>query len=126
MSGNVEHRNKKKANPKEAFPIAHPKTEIRKDGGWSWIVCISAALVQFVVLGIHNSFGILYIVFLKEYGWGKALTGTEISFRSYNVVSIWLVLVQYNHVCYDTKKRNKLICWCIFTCVWYFPLSLRK
>lgn len=75
MSGNVEHRNNKIANSKEAFPIVHPKTEIRKDGGWSWIVCISAALVQFVVLGIHNSFGILYIVFLKEYGWGKALTG---------------------------------------------------
>ena len=105
MSGNVEHRNNKIANSKEAVPIAHPKTEIRKDGGWSWIVCISAALVQFVVLGIHNSFGILYIVFLKEYGWGKALTGTEISFRSYNVVSIWLVLLQ---ICDLSRKLRSL------------------
>ena len=46
-----------------------------KDGHWGWVVCIAAAVVQFVVLGIHNSFGILYIVFVREFGWSKALTG---------------------------------------------------
>ena len=105
MSGIVDHKNENKENSKEAVPIVHRKTEICKDSGWSWIVCISAALVQFVVLGIHNSFGILYIVFLKEYGWGKALTGTEISFRSYNVVSIWLVLLQ---ICDLSRKLRSL------------------
>ena len=59
MSGIVDHKNENKGNSKEAVPIVHRKTEICKDSGWSWIVCISAALVQFVVLGIHNSFGIL-------------------------------------------------------------------
>lgn len=51
-----------------------------KDGHWGWIVCLAAAVVQFVVLGIHNSFGILYIVFVREYGWSKALTGKLVKF----------------------------------------------
>ena len=46
-----------------------------KDGGRGWQVCFSAALLKFVVLGIHNSFGILYIVFVREYQWSKAFTG---------------------------------------------------
>ena len=40
MSGIVDHKNENKGNSKEAFPIVHRKTEICKDGGWSWIVCL--------------------------------------------------------------------------------------
>ena len=69
-------RNKDKGNLKETVVVADSENESWKDGHWGWIVCFSAALVQFVVLGIHNSFGILYIVFVREYGWSKALTGT--------------------------------------------------
>lgn len=58
--------NKDKAKFKEAVVIVNRNIEICKDGGWGWIVCISAALVQFLVLGIYNSFGIHYIVFLRE------------------------------------------------------------
>ena len=54
-----------------------------KDGHWGWVVCIAAAVVQFVVLGIHNSFGILYIVFVREFGWSKALTGKLQPFLPY-------------------------------------------
>ena len=61
MSDNGILTNKNKKNLKEAVPIVHRNIEICKDGG-----CISAALVQFLVLGIHNSFGIHYIVFLRE------------------------------------------------------------
>ena len=66
MSDNGILTNKNKKNLKEAVPIVHRNIEICKDGGWGWIVCISAALVQFLVLGIYNSFGIHYIVFLRE------------------------------------------------------------
>ena len=57
--------NKDKANFKEAVVIVNRNIEICKDGGWGWIVCRSAALVQFSVPGIYNSFGFLYIVFLR-------------------------------------------------------------
>ena len=49
----------------EAVAIVNRNIEICKDGGWGWIVCRSAALVQFSVPGIYNSFGFLYIVFLR-------------------------------------------------------------
>ena len=39
--------NKDKANFKEAVVIVNRNIEICKDGGWGWIVCISAALVRF-------------------------------------------------------------------------------
>lgn len=51
------------------------ETKLGNDSGWAWVVCLAAAVVQFVVFGIHNSFGILYIVFEREYHWSKALTG---------------------------------------------------
>ena len=69
--------NKDKANFKEAVVIVNRNIEICKDGGCGWIVCISAALVRFLVLRIYIRFGILYIVFLREYGWGEVLTDTK-------------------------------------------------
>ena len=41
--------NKDKAKFKEAVVIVNRNIEICKDGGWGWIVCRSAALVQFLV-----------------------------------------------------------------------------
>ena len=57
--------NKDKAKFKEAVVIVNRNIEICKDGGCGWIVCRSAALVQFLVPGLYNSFGFLYIVFLR-------------------------------------------------------------
>ncbi|KAM7430136.1 hypothetical protein ABFA07_019109 [Porites harrisoni] len=36
------------------------------DGGYGWIICIAAAIIQFIILGIHNNFGILYTYFMKD------------------------------------------------------------
>lgn len=36
------------------------------DGGYGWIICLAAAIIQFIVLGIHNNFGILYTYFMKD------------------------------------------------------------
>ena len=77
---------KDKENGKKTVLAVDYGNESWKDGHWGWIVCLAAAVVQsavqFVVLGIHNSFGILYIVFVREYGWSKALTGRLEPFSS--------------------------------------------
>lgn len=71
---------KDRENVKKTVLVVDYVNENWKDGYWGWIVCLAAAVVQFVVLGIHNSFGILYIVFVREYGWSKALTGKLVKF----------------------------------------------
>lgn len=75
MSDATDIKGKDRENAKENAVVVDCEIESWRDGHWGWVVCLSAALVQFVVLGIHNSFGILYIVFVREYGWSKALTG---------------------------------------------------
>ena len=69
-------------NAKKTILAVDYVNESWKDGHRGWIICLAAAVVQFVVLGIHNSFGILYIAFVREYGWSKALTGRVEPFSS--------------------------------------------
>ena len=45
------------------------------DGGLSWFVVFGSFMSQFVVMGIHFVFGLLYIDLLKEFGQSKATTG---------------------------------------------------
>ena len=45
------------------------------DGGLSWLVVFGSFMSQFVVMGIHFVFGLLYIDLLKEFGQSKATTG---------------------------------------------------
>ena len=45
------------------------------DGGLSWFVVLGSFMTQFVVIGIHNVFGLLYLDLLTEFGESKATTG---------------------------------------------------
>ena len=45
------------------------------DGGLSWLVVFGSFMSQFVVVGIHFVFGLLYIDLLNEFGQSKATTG---------------------------------------------------
>ena len=45
------------------------------DGGLSWLVVFGSFMSQFVVLGIHFVFGLLYIDLLNEFRESKATTG---------------------------------------------------
>lgn len=36
------------------------------DGGFGWCICAAGFMVQFLVLGIHNSFGILYMYLMRD------------------------------------------------------------
>lgn len=44
------------------------------DGGLSWFVVLGTFMTQFVVIGIHNVFGLLYLDLLTEFGESKATT----------------------------------------------------
>ncbi|XP_068685685.1 monocarboxylate transporter 10-like [Montipora foliosa] len=42
------------------------------DGGWGWFVCMATFTTQFIVLGIMNNFGVIYVELLAEFKIGKA------------------------------------------------------
>lgn len=43
-----------------------------QDSKWAWIALVAASLVQFIVMGIHNSFGVVYAQILKEFHWRES------------------------------------------------------
>ena len=36
------------------------------DGGYGWVICLAAAVIQFVIFGIHNNFGVLYTHLMRD------------------------------------------------------------
>ena len=54
------------------------KIRLIPEGGWGWVICAAAFVTQFIVMGVHNSFGILYTTLLEEYKKSKAETGEGI------------------------------------------------
>ena len=49
--------------------------ERRVDSPWSWVVCVSSFIVQFLILGTHNSFGSFFVALLQEFHRSEAETG---------------------------------------------------
>lgn len=45
------------------------------DGGYGWIICLAAAVIQFIILGIHNNCSILYTYLMKDLNTGPSETG---------------------------------------------------
>ena len=64
---------RRRENKKELEPVLPP------DGGFGWIVCAAAFLIQFIVLGTMNNFGILYVKLYEDFG-RKAFLTCEILF----------------------------------------------
>ena len=60
------------------FSLFCGRTRVVQDGCWACISLIAAALVQFIVMGIHNSFGNMYEQILKEFNWKKTTSGIVI------------------------------------------------
>ena len=54
----------------------HIVVKTHPDGGWGWVVCLGAFLVQFVVLGMHNTAGIVYTELVKELKSQRGATGS--------------------------------------------------
>ena len=51
----------------------------KPEGGWGWVVCCGTFSVNFIVFGIHNSFGVVYEYLVDEQNMGEAETGDIIS-----------------------------------------------
>lgn len=49
----------------------------RKDGAWSWIMCTLLFLCNLFLFGCATTYGILFPNILKEFGKGRAITGTR-------------------------------------------------
>ena len=47
----------------------------KPEGGWGWVVCCGTFTVNFIVFGIHNSFGVVYEYLVDEHNFGEAETG---------------------------------------------------
>ena len=45
------------------------------DGGYGWIICVAAAVIQFIILGIHNSYSVLYTYLMKDMNTEPSETG---------------------------------------------------
>lgn len=56
--------------------------ERRVDSCWSWVVCLSSFIVQFLILGTHNSFGSFFVALLQEFQRSEAETGKKIALFS--------------------------------------------
>ena len=53
----------------------HIMVKTHPDGGWGWVVCLGAFLVQFIVLGMQNTAGIVYTELVKELKSPRGATG---------------------------------------------------
>lgn len=65
----------------------HIVVKTHPDGGWGWVVCLGAFLVQFIALGMQNSAGIVYTELVKELKSKRGATG------SYQIHFLSLLLV---------------------------------
>lgn len=45
------------------------------DGGWGWLVCFVIFFMQFIVFGIMNNFGVMYVELFNEFNIGKVDVG---------------------------------------------------
>ncbi|KAJ8316159.1 hypothetical protein KUTeg_006173 [Tegillarca granosa] len=50
------------------------EADIAPDGGWGWMVCFGAFMINFIVDGTMMSFGVILLELLKCYGESKART----------------------------------------------------
>lgn len=44
---------------------------VKLDGGYGWIVCCGIFIVNFVVFGIYNFFGVVYVNLLDDLDFGE-------------------------------------------------------
>lgn len=75
------------------------------DGGLSWFAVLGSFMTQFVVMGIHNVFGLLYLDLLTEFGESKATTGKKATPNLPSRVSIRILAFTSLFSSQDVRER---------------------
>jgi hypothetical protein len=74
-NGVSENLNDENVNNGNNFSLFCGRNRIVQDGCWACVSLIAAALVQFIVMGIHNSFGNMYPQIREEFKWKESVSG---------------------------------------------------
>ena len=59
----------------EAATTLHSDDEAHYDRGWAWVVCATAALMEFFVGGLITSSGVIYAALIEEFEKSRVETG---------------------------------------------------
>ena len=74
---------KSEAKPDKVTAVALHVDEDCPDGGYGWIICMAAAIIQFIILGIHNNFGILYTSLISDLHFKPSDAGKNFNFQRF-------------------------------------------
>ena len=58
------------------------RDETPPDGGWGWVVCLGALMVNFLTVGQQTSAGVVYSALLNEHSSQRGETGKFHSFTA--------------------------------------------
>ena len=59
----------------EAATTPHSDDEAHYDRGWAWVVCATAALMEFFVGGLITSSGVIYAALIEDFDKSRVETG---------------------------------------------------
>ena len=74
---------KSEAKPDKVTAVALHVDEDCPDGRYGWIICMAAAIIQFIILGIHNNFGILYTSLISDLHFKPSDAGKNFNFQRF-------------------------------------------
>ena len=118
-------------NPKSATFRQHYYPE----GGWGWIICVCAVIVEIFTSGIQLSFGVLYVHILRKFGNNNIMpTGNYCSCLQSKVILYCTfticvktpnqVLLFYASFNFHFRKVSLLTCHCFSAWIGVVCLSL--
>ena len=65
----------------------------KRDGTWSWVVCVAGVLSNVIILGNAFTFGVVFPTLLDEFHEGKVKTGKVNHFIPSQLINICLLLL---------------------------------
>lgn len=71
---------KDEENPDDSVTTVRVEKEC-PDGGYGWVICVVASVIQFIMVGIHNNYSILYTYLMKDLNTGPSETGNIYIYR---------------------------------------------
>ena len=53
------------------------------DGGWGWVVCLGAFMVNFLTVGQQNCAGVVYDALMEKYSTSRGETGKRYTIQNF-------------------------------------------